>query len=110
MEKVGEISETTDDLTPIQVGTSGYYKSEKFEVIGRLKVAYEGGFWNEWYVNFDSRREAWLVEAQGFFGVCFAFDEVQMPQRTPCPAGQKRRLRLAGLFDGGKYSRRQMHL
>jgi hypothetical protein len=88
LEKVGKISELRDDLTPIQIGTTGMFNSEKFEVIGRMKVGYKDGFWNEWYAISGSGQESWLVEAQGFYGLCFPFTEVEMPDRRMIKPGK----------------------
>jgi hypothetical protein len=73
LEKIGQVAELQDDLTPIQLGTTGMYKGQKFEVVGRMKVGYEEGFWNEWFTYFSAEKVGWLAEAQGFYAVCFPF-------------------------------------
>src|SRR5688572_486092 len=62
---IGKMADLQFDMTPLQVGTTGYYDGRKFELIGRLKVGYEDGFWNEWYTLFDNEEPWWLAEAQG---------------------------------------------
>ncbi len=76
LEAVGKISELQYELTPFQVGTTGMYDGKKFEIIGRLKVAYEDGFWNEWYALFGGEETGWLAEAQGFLAMCFELNNV----------------------------------
>lgn len=72
LEAVGKIAELQYEMTPFQVGTTGMYDGKRFEIIGRLKVAYSDGFWNEWYTLFGSGEQTgWLAEAQGFLAMCF---------------------------------------
>ncbi|MDX2105961.1 MAG: DUF4178 domain-containing protein [Candidatus Melainabacteria bacterium] len=84
LEAVGKMAELQDDLTPLQIGTTGKYKGKAFEIIGRMKVSYDDGFWNEWYLYFPEgkHREGWLAEAQGFYAVCFDVDERVAPPRN----------------------------
>lgn len=79
---IGKISDLQYDLTPLQVGTVGSFDSKTFELIGRLKIKYSDGFWNEWHALFSDNRTGWLAEAQGFYAVCF---EVENPVRIPDP-------------------------
>lgn len=71
LEAVGKMAELQYELTPFQIGTTGMFDGKKFEIIGRLKVAYDGGFWNEWYTIFGADQMGWLAEAQGFLAMCF---------------------------------------
>lgn len=75
LENIGKMADLQDDLTPLQIGTSGTYNNESFEIIGRLKVGYSEGFWNEWYILFGGDKVGWLAEAQGFYAVCFPVSE-----------------------------------
>ena len=79
LKAIGKMSELQDDLTPFQVGTTGMFFQEKFELVGRLKIPYQDGFWNEWYALFGDGKEAWLAEAQGFLGLCFPVADWQPP-------------------------------
>ena len=65
LEDLGKMAQLKDDPTPLQLGTSGKRKGE-FTLIGRVRVEWERGFWNEWYLRFDDGREGWLADAQGF--------------------------------------------
>jgi len=99
LEMVGKISEMQDDLTPIQIGTTGIFKKDKFEVIGRMKVGYEDGFWNEWFTLCGDGTIGWLVEAQGFYGLCFPFFDVEAPKSTTLAPGKVVDLGLKGYYE-----------
>jgi hypothetical protein len=77
LEAVGKIADLQYELTPFQVGTTGMYDGKNFEIIGRLKVAYDDGFWNEWYALFGGDQTGWLAEAQGFLAMCFELDDIR---------------------------------
>lgn len=80
LEAIGKMSDLQDEITPLQVGTFGRFDNEKFEVIGRLKVGYQDGFWNEWLAYFGGDKTGWLAEAQGFYAMCFPVEpSVQLP-------------------------------
>src|SRR5688572_17086462 len=82
LENIGKMSDIQDDLTPLQLRTTGRYAERKFEIIGRLRIAYDGGFWNEWYTLFDGEKTGWLAEAQGFYAMCFAVSALGAPPRA----------------------------
>ncbi|MDZ4833361.1 MAG: DUF4178 domain-containing protein [Candidatus Melainabacteria bacterium] len=76
LEAIGKIADLQYDLTPFQVGTTGMYDGKKFEIIGRLKVAYDNGFWNEWHTISGGDDTGWLAEAQGFLAMCFELNDI----------------------------------
>ncbi len=80
IESLGKMSELPQDMSPIQIGTSGVFERSKFEVVGRQKVAWTDGSWNEWYLLFDDGRDGWLGDAQGHYMVSF---QVRDPQKLP---------------------------
>jgi hypothetical protein len=88
LEAVGKIAELSDDLTPIQVGTTFTFENENFDVVGRLKVAYSDGFWNEWFSVGSKGRLGWLVEAQGFWGMCFPCIDMAIPNQVGMAPGK----------------------
>lgn len=71
VKSLGKVAHVPDDVSPLQLGTTGVYQSANFEIIGRLKVRWEKGIWNEWFLFFDNGEEGWLAEAQGFWMVSF---------------------------------------
>jgi hypothetical protein len=72
VEAMGKMAELPDDVSPFQIGTTGSFLRERFSVIGRVRMAWEDGGWNEWFLWFDDGRKGWLAEAQGFLAVSFA--------------------------------------
>lgn len=71
LEAVGEMADLQDDWSPFQLGSQGMFEEKKFELVGRLRITYSAGFWNEWFAWFDGDKIAWLAEAQGFLALCF---------------------------------------
>jgi len=79
LEALGKMADLQDDVSPLQIGTTGRFRGE-FILLGRVKVKYEDGFWNEWFVRFDDGREGWLAEAQGFLMLSLP---VEVPPNLP---------------------------
>lgn len=99
LEAVGKIADLRDDLTPIQIGTTGKFENEVFDVLGRLKVAYEDGFWNEWYVLFGGSGIGWLAEAQGFYAICKPDVDIKIPARDGLVPGKVLDFGRRGYFE-----------
>lgn len=66
---IGKLSEIIDDFSPLQVGTGGAWKGKPFTVIGRLRLKYQDGSWNEWSIEFQDGATGWLSDASGQFVV-----------------------------------------
>jgi hypothetical protein len=81
LEKIGEMADLLDDLTPLQIGTMGVYEGKMFEIVGRLQVSYPEGYWNEWYALFSDSNPCWLAEAQGFYAVCLPYEMKEYSRR-----------------------------
>ena len=62
-----EVSHLQEDSSPIQLGTKGRHQGVGFEVVGRIQLKHERGYWNEWYVWTSDGDGAWLGEAQGHY-------------------------------------------
>ena len=71
VEAIGKMAALPEDMSPLQIGTEGRFEGEHFGIIGRLKVGWRDGMWNEWHVLTDSGRRGWIGEAQGSFAVSF---------------------------------------
>src|ERR1051325_11621939 len=63
LEKIGEMGFLQDDPGVLQLGSGGFEKGNRFSLIGRLRLAWEDGFWNEWLAWVDSGETGWLGEA-----------------------------------------------
>jgi len=83
IELLGKMAEIQDEMTPVQIGTSGVFEHKPFDVIGRLKISYSDGVWNEWYCIFADGRTGWLAEAQGFWAMCFALTDAEVKRDVP---------------------------
>jgi hypothetical protein len=81
LESLGKMALLPVDMSPLQIGTRGKYQNASFELVGRMKIGWEDGSWNEWYAVFDDGREGWLAEAQGFWMMSFQSNETkQIPK------------------------------
>lgn len=87
LEKYGTVADVQMDATPLQIYTQGRYNKRAFQLIGRVRVGWENGFWNEWAALFDNGEYGWLAEAQGFYAMCFPSDAVDtiLPSRELIP-------------------------
>lgn len=96
--KVGEVADLPADVSPIQIGTDGQYKSKSFLVVGRLIYQWEQGGWNEWHIVFNDGSSGWLSDAQAQYAVTF-----QTTPKTPLPlsSGATRGVQLT--FDAVDY-------
>ena len=80
LESLGKMARLPDDVSPLQLGSRGKYRDAAFEVIGRLKVAWSDGYWNEWFLLFENGKNGWLAEAMGFF---IMSAEIKATDRVP---------------------------
>lgn len=71
LRKTGEMAQLPADISPFQIGTEGSFLGVRFGVVGRMKMGWEDGEWNEWFIVSDDARRGWLAEAQGFYAPCF---------------------------------------
>ena len=71
-ELMGVMAVLPPDLSPFQIGTRGEWKGRGFEIVGRLRVEWEEGSWNEWCILYDAKTTGWLAEAQGLLMISFA--------------------------------------
>lgn len=99
VEIIGKMSELPQDMSPLQVGTTGVFEGSKFEVVGRQRIGWESGSWNEWYLHFDNGKDGWLADAQGFYMVSF---QVTEPKEIPKLSMLKPSGRVA--LNGGDYT------
>lgn len=69
VDAIGKSAVLPDDISPFQIGTTGRDGTIPFTLIGRAKIGWEDGCWNEWVMFRDDGERAWLAEAQGFLAV-----------------------------------------
>lgn len=71
VESIGVMAALPDDMSPLQLGTSGFYRKQAFTLVGRMKIAWKFGSWNEWFAFFENGSRGWLAEAQGTYAFSF---------------------------------------
>lgn len=79
-ELLGLMAALPPDLSPFQIGTRGEWQGQSFEIVGRIRVEWEQGSWNEWCLVYDGNKTAWLAEAQGLLMVSVA---VEVKEQIP---------------------------
>lgn len=95
----GRMADLPPEITPLQIGTQGLYQGERFELIGRLRLQWQDGYWNEWCALFSKGRIAWLAEAQGFYMLSFALEPMPtLPSLNDLRTGDTIDLGNKGLF------------
>jgi len=80
LERVGEVADLPPDASPVQRGTTGAWRGRAFEVVGRIRYAYQRGRWSEWYLRFADGRDGWLSDAQLEWAVT---EHVPLPASLP---------------------------
>ena len=65
LSKVGEAGQVPFDVSPIQLGTRLSVGDARGEIVGRERWAYDGGFWNEWLLQFPGGEAFWVAEETG---------------------------------------------
>jgi Domain of unknown function (DUF4178) len=70
---IGKMAALPDDMSPLMLGASGTYRGTRFRIIGRMKMGWKHGSWNEWHIFMENGGKGWLAEAQGFYAVAFEF-------------------------------------
>lgn len=95
VETFGTMAELPPDLSPLQIGTRGHFQGRGFTLIGRLRIHWKDGSWNEWCADFGNGQIGWVAEAMGFFMVSFETKARDLDHLPGAPdAGQ--RITLAG--------------
>ena len=83
VESIGKMAELPADITPLQIGTTGSHKGVHFALIGRVRMAWDDGNWNEWCMMRDDGSRAWLAEAQGSLAINAEAAGEDLPRITP---------------------------
>lgn len=89
VEAIGKMSEIPQDLSPLQIGATGIFDRSRFEVVGRQRIGWESGSWNEWYLHFDSGHDGWLADAQGFYMMSFQIRDSKIPELSGLKVSEK---------------------
>ena len=67
LQAVGEKTELANYGSKLAIGASGTLNSQKFNIIGRIRFEYSGGFWDKWLLQLgeNTDEEFWLQEDEG---------------------------------------------
>ena len=95
LETLGIMAELPPDLSPLQMGTRGEWNGRAFELVGRIRVEWLQGSWNEWYAVFGGSEGGWIAESQGFYMLSFETKDKHIPE-TLDQARANGSLKLAG--------------
>ncbi|MEM1117350.1 MAG: DUF4178 domain-containing protein [Bacteroidota bacterium] len=63
----------------LYVDATGTIAERPFRVLGRLMLEYDGGVWNEWFLDLGDAGRAWLVEDEGEFTVMQEEETASVP-------------------------------
>jgi hypothetical protein len=69
VEAIGKMAVLPPDMSPLQIGARGEIDGLAFTLLGRMRIRWEDGSWNEWFVEYADQTRGWVGEAQGFFMV-----------------------------------------
>lgn len=74
VKSIGVMAALPDDMSPLQLGSGGDWEGQPFTIIGRLKIGWRDGLWNEWHLLMADGRRGWIGEAQGSFSISFEME------------------------------------
>ena len=83
----GRDSALLEDFSPLQIGTTGTFVTQRFTLVGRLQVQYDDGAWNEWYALFDDGRTGWLSEVGDLYVMTMPVETDNPPRFEDIRAG-----------------------
>ena len=62
---LGKMSSLSATPSPFRVGATGSIAGRGFSILGRVRYAWDGGYWDEWYVGLMNGTHAWISEDGG---------------------------------------------
>ena len=91
----GVAAQVPETLTALQLGVTGRFDDQPFELIGRVGLEWRddaglvGGLWSEWLALFGDGSQVWLAEAMGRLAMLRAVDPLpDDPIIAPLAAGE----------------------
>lgn len=64
-EAIGTVAQLPPDLSPVMIGSAGKADKKRLMVVGRRRMSWADGGWNEWQLRLDDSEPGVLGEAQG---------------------------------------------
>jgi hypothetical protein len=80
VENIGKMAALPEDMSPFMIGSEGHYQNAGFRIVGRMKIGWAQGYWNEWYLLLNNGAYGWLAEAQGSYAISFEYKEDLPPE------------------------------
>ncbi len=65
LEAHGKVARIVDTDSPLALNLDGKYRGVGFRLVGHLQRDHGAGPWDEWFVQLDDGRSAWLSESEG---------------------------------------------
>jgi len=81
--RIGHMADLVEDGSVVQLGTRGRAGQLGFHVLGRLRLRYDAGAWNEWYIAFDDGTYGWLSDADAHYAVTRRDESIDSAQLLP---------------------------
>ena len=70
LDLTGKSANLADSLSILSVGAHGTIRKRGFKALGRVRYAYDEGFWEEWQIAWDDGQPPdWLEEDEGLWTV-----------------------------------------
>ncbi len=66
-EVAGLFEHAIDAPSMLQLGKRGVLSERRFVVTGRVRLSYDEGFWDEWWLEFEDGHHQWLEEDDGVY-------------------------------------------
>ena len=61
----GSFEHALDAPSFVRLGRGGQLEGRAFLVAGRTRLSYDGGYWDEWWLEFEDGQHQWLEEDDG---------------------------------------------
>ena len=79
LQSLGRVADLADTESPLALGLSGRYQQIGFTIVGRIQKTHGTGAWDEWCLETDDGRQAWLSESEGQWNIMFPGGELEVP-------------------------------
>lgn len=87
IENLGKVAELPEDMSPLQLYSEGTYAGKTFKLLGKIKLHWDDGYWNEWFLHFSDGSQGWLAEAQGEWIISKQVNDLVIPELSPLLVG-----------------------
>jgi len=92
LEAIGKVADLVPTAARLTIGDAGTVEGRPFTVGGRLQLDHGSGPWDEWYVELEPGRWAWLAYAQGRSYITFPQDKPDAPAYESLHPGERCKL------------------